>query len=173
MTEVEITITGIDDFIDALHNAPEIAEPLAEQAMARSLLAIQGRVAEYPPESEANRPRLAYTRPLVRGPDPNRWYERGYGTKWITRDGRVHGKKTSRFLGRQWAHEVQTRPDAILGVVGNSAPYADEVQGSRQKSYHAARGWLTLDHAVEQSVEDIEAAFGEAVEALLEALADS
>jgi len=167
-----IQIDGLDELLDALETAAEQAQPLLEQAMARSLAAIQGRVREYPPASEANRPRTTYQTPPLRGRDPNRWYERGYGTKWITADGKVRGKKVSRFLGRQWTQRVQVVDTGIVGILGNSTPYADEVQGRSQKAYHARRGWITLDTAIEQSTADIEAAFAEAADQLLAALAD-
>lgn len=167
-----IQIDGLDELLDALETAAEQAQPMLEQAIARSLAAIQGRVREYPPASEANQPRTTYQTPPPRGRDPNRWYERGYGTKWITAEGQVRGKKTSRFLGRQWTQRVQTVDIGVVGVLGNSAPYADEVQGRKQKTYHARRGWITLDTAIEQSTADIEAAFAEAADQLLAALAD-
>jgi hypothetical protein len=173
--EILLVTRSLDEFLEALERAPEVATPLFEQAMTRSLLAIEGRVAEYPPESEANRPRAwrgsAYSLATQKRVSLNTWYERGYGPKWVRKDGTVNGRKTSRFLGRHWTQEVHVRGGDLEGTLGNSASYAPEVHGREQASFHAERGWVRLEDAVEQSAEDIDAALGEAADALLLALA--
>ncbi len=174
--EVLLVHEGFEELLQALEHAPEAATPLLRQAMLRALLAIEGRVAEYSPESEANRPRSwsgsAYHVFSRKRASLNTWYERGYGPKWVRKDGTVNGRKTSRFLGRQWSREVRVSPGLLIeGVVGNSAPYAPHVHGEEQASFHARRGWLTLDQGLEQSQGDIDAALEEAATGLIQALA--
>jgi hypothetical protein len=182
--ELVLVTRGIDEFLEALERAPEVAEPLLEQAMLRSLLAIEGRVGEYPPATEANRPRAwrgsAYSLATQKRASLNTWYERGYGPKWVRKDGTVNGRQTSEFLGRQsntkvmpesWYRQTTTSENGVEGVVGTRASYARYVIGREQASFHARRGWVRLEDAVEQSEEDIDAALGEAADALLLALA--
>ena len=169
-------VRGVQALLDAVEEAPEVAVPLAEQAMLASLLAIEGRVSEYPPASEANRPRSwhgsAYNLVTRKRASLNTWYERGYGPKWIRKDGTVNGRKTSEFLGRSWSHEVRVEDDVVEGVIGNRASYTDYVHGRKQADFHARRGWMTVFEGVEQSAEDIDAAFGEAADKLIAALAE-
>jgi len=168
VAETVMEVERLDELLDALEQSPELAEQYLRLAMQLSLLAIEGRVSVYPPATEANRPR-----PFVSGGgSDNRWYERGYGPRWARKDGTVGGRKTSRFLGRQWITQVNVVEEGIEGVMGNSTPYAEYVQGREQARFHARRGWLTLDDAVAQSEEDIAAAVSTAADKLLADLAD-
>jgi hypothetical protein len=175
--EVVMDVRGVEELIAAITEAPDVAVPLAEQAMERSLLAIEGRVSEYPPASEANRPRAwqgsAYNLVTRKRASLNTWYERGYGPKWVRKDGTVNGRKTSELLGRSWSREVRVDDDVIEGILGNSASYTRYVHGREQADFHARRGWMTIFEGVKQSEEDIDAAFGEAADDLITALADN
>jgi len=97
---------------------------------------VQGTIAPYPPASEANSP----------GNANGRWYERGYGPKWLTKAG-VHGRKTSQMLGRRWA----IKPHGGMGwTVGNTATYSPFVHSAeKQARFHAKRRWVTDAQAVE------------------------
>ena len=101
---------------------------------------LQNAIAPYPPATIANSP----SNP--RG----RWYERGYGPKWRTKDGAVHGDHTSETLGRRWGIERRGR---IGHVLGNLASYAVDVHAkARQKPWHAAHGWTTDEDAIRRVV---------------------
>lgn len=80
--------------------------------------------------------------------------------------------RSSEDLGKHWTHEVQAASTGIIGIVGNIASYAVPVQGPRvvQIKRMKAIGWPNVDDALEQAMPDIEAAFSEAVDKLLEAL---
>lgn len=180
-----LEIRGLDELIDALARAPEVAEPVLRQAMLQSLLLVEARVAEYPEATEANRARSwqssAYSISTRRRANLNAWYERGYGQKWVRKDGTVNGRATSRFLGRQssraikeptsWSHDVQARSGSIEGVIGNSAEYAPYVIGDKQASYHAAHGWLTLSQGALDSETEIQDRFDVALDKLVAILA--
>lgn len=103
---------------------------------------IKGAVAVYPPATFANQPRG-----WTSGGD-NRWYERGWGTKWTRQDGPIGGYQTSETLGRSWTSRVDT--DGMGGRVGTAASYAPWVQDrERQASWHAARGWRVVQDVAE------------------------
>ena len=96
---------------------------------------IQGKIAPYPPATDAN------------SPARQRWYERGYGSKWRTRGGSIAGRKTSETLGRRWA--ISTYGD-IGAKLGNAASYAAFVHDdAKQSPFHKRRGWMSDKGAVE------------------------
>jgi hypothetical protein len=86
--------------------------------------------------------------------------------------------RSSQDLGKHWAHEVRNVGGGVIGIVGNTVTYAPVVQGPReavggvkpQARRMKAIGWPNIDDAFEQAMPDIEAAFGEAVQKLLEAI---
>ena len=100
---------------------------------------IKGKIAEYPPSSEANIP-----------DEHGRWYERGWGSKW---KGGTGGKQTSETLGRKWTRKFIMGGLGVL--VGNNVSYGDYVQGERQVGFHAARGWKTTDQVAEEETDEV------------------
>lgn len=78
--------------------------------------------------------------------DPDRYYERGYGPRWIRKDGSTGGKKTSERLNTRWA----VRPYGALGAaLLNLASYAPFVHAlDEQAGIHADAGWVTDDEAI-------------------------
>ncbi|MCX6057748.1 MAG: hypothetical protein NTW69_06325 [Chloroflexi bacterium] len=163
--------------------------PYLKKAMTLSVRAVQERVAEYPPSTEANQP----GRISIKTHKPMGYYERGRGWWYpiMTRAtlGEKIGKsvgaiKTSKnirvatnvagykladgglseMLGRSWDAQTIEIEGAILGVVGNNTSYAEYVQGDKQWRGHKARGWLTVDQALEMSQDDINKFFEEATD---------
>lgn len=86
--------------------------------------------------------------------NPKRWYERGYGSKWRTKDGSIHGRKTSEVLGRKWS----IRPYQNVGaVLQNTASYAPFVHSAdNQATIHKNTGWKTdtqtADHIINEGI---------------------
>lgn len=199
-------IQGFAELEQALKDSPKMALPLAQDAMLKSVLVVEGILKTYPPATEANRPgrwrqvknkksvslrpmgyyerRAGWWYPVMRGatlgPKPKksegamtaRRARKAYG---LAGSGGVAGYKlirSSEDLGKHWTHEVQTTSTGIIGVVGNTASYATAVQGPRavQARNMRAIGWPNVDDALEQAMPDIEAAFSEAVDKLLETL---
>lgn len=107
---------------------------------------VKGTVARYPPATEANAPRG------WRPGGNNRWYERGFGPRWVRKDGSVGGRQTSQTLGRRWT----TRVGDTWALIGNAASYAPYVHDAdRQAWFHKRRGWPTIQDAGERAMEQL------------------
>lgn len=131
-----IRIVGLREIQRALGADIKPAIQAATKAIA---LEVQGTIAPYPESTIANSP----------SNPKGRWYQRGYGPKWMTKKGEVHGRKTSQTLGRRWS--VKQR--GIGAIVANLASYADVVHSQqKQARFHAARGWVTDKMALEAVV---------------------
>ena len=103
----------------------------------------RGIIQEYPPATEANRARLTW-----QSGGPNTWYQRGYGSWWIRKDGTVGSAKTSEDLGSRWFVEP-VGTDAARAV--NRATYAPYVHDDEdQTEFHGARDWPTDKSTIEQ-----------------------
>jgi len=185
-----IQIEGLEKLLDALEKTPEVIVPLLKDAMNKSVRAIQARVAEYPPSTEANQP----GRISVKTHEPMGYYERGRGwwypimRPWtdagqkvgkafgmieasskIRMATQVQGYKLagggkSEMLGKSWTVAVGAGKDGVVGEIGNNTSYAPWVQGDKQWNVHAKRGWKTLDTALEESMDDINGFFGDALD---------
>lgn len=141
MPDVIIRIEGLDRIQDKLKQL----EPrrFMTAVMAVCLADIKDDIAAYPPASEANRPR-SFTSGGV-----NRWYERGYGSRWARKDGSVGGSPTSEELGRSWTTRVEQH--GMRGVVGNKVSYGPFVQDEREQApFHKDRGWTTIQEVAKR-----------------------
>jgi hypothetical protein len=195
MTTKTLDIDDLIKFEKAIAESPQIALPIIEKAMTKSLFLIQDVVATYPPATEANQPgrySLVTKRPMG-------YYERGRGW-WYpamrqaslpaqlgkTR-GAVKAKKItgvagyklagggkSELLGRKWTSEVETQEldgqTVVVGTIGNTVSYSDYVQGRKQNRLHGARGWPTLDATIDKLDDQFNAVFLAAADELLDAL---
>ena len=100
---------------------------------------LKGVLREYPGSSIANSPK----------PYPGRWYERGYGTRYVRKSGGIGGRKTSETLGKRWT--VKKENNGMTVIVGNNASYAKWVQGhNTQARFHKSRGWKTTGDVADQ-----------------------
>lgn len=124
-----ITIEGLEEVLEKIKTLGELKHFIA--AMKASAEHIKGTVDVYPPESEANIP---YQR---------RWYERGYGPKWMRADGSIGGRKTSKMLNRSWT--ISQENGGLTQIVGSNVKYGPYVMDeNKQASFHKARGWKTI-----------------------------
>ncbi len=115
-------------------------QPALKAATKAIAVELQGKIAPYPPATEANSP----SNPL------GRWYERGYGPKRQRKDGTVTGRQTSQLLNRRWAIRVA---GGIGHSLGNAATYAKFVHGANdQARFHGRRGWVTDRAAIEKLI---------------------
>lgn len=187
-----LEIKGFDELLKALKESPRRVMPYLKKAMTRSVRAAQERVAEYPPATEANQP----GRISMKTHKPMGYYERGRGWWYPLMTDRTLGGKMgkslgqikagakikrltsvkgyrlesggeSEMLGRSWDAQIIELKDTIIGIVGNNTSYADYVQGDKQSRIHSARGWPTVDKALEESQDDINTYFGEALDEFL------
>ena len=134
MATVSIEIEGLDELRRKLG---QNIEPALQGAMMAAAAELQNLIAPYPPESVANRPNIRSGQT-----GSPRWYERGYGTRWLRLvKGGYGGNPTSEMLNRQWSIAKLGRTGAQLR---NRASYAKYVHGEKdQPAFHAGRGWKT------------------------------
>ncbi len=158
-------IEGMGELLRAIDEMPERFLPIAEKAMQRSIGVIEGRLADYPPETAANRP----GRMTKRG-GPMGYYERGQGWQRPIRglDGITVYKnlKNSQRLRNHWYHAVTKTENGIEGVIGNAVTYMPYVNGMKQARNMAEKGWPRIDAILEASSDDIDAAWDEALDEL-------
>lgn len=96
---------------------------------------IEDKVDQYPAATIANSP----------SNPSGRWYERGYGPRW-----KSGGRRTSENLGKSWYKKATQ--DKV--EVGNTASYAEYVQGQKQTGFHARRGWEKLANVAKKTLPD-------------------
>ena len=121
-----------------------------KNAMRAAALHVKGKIAKYPPASEANRPS-----------ETGRWYERGYGMRWPG-----GGKKTSEMLGRKWT--IGQRDAGLTQVIGNNVSYGVYVQDDEhQARFHKRRGWKTIQMIAEEEADRVNEFIKDAVDKIL------
>lgn len=189
----EREIEGFEKLAQALREAPRKVLPYLEQAMHKAVQAVKARLAAYPPATAANQPgRLDKNgRPMGYYERGRGWWypvmrEASLGVNLGVRAGRetaqaaakrtrtksiatVAGYKLrkggeSELLGKNWAVSVQADDEGVIGTIGNNTSYADFVQGARQAAFHRANEWPDLDKALEDSQEEIDGAFWDALD---------
>ncbi len=198
MSEKVLEIKGFDELLRALKDAPQLARPLLEAAMTKSLSQLHDELAQYPAASEANQPGR-----MDADGSPKGYYERGRGWWYPVRNrstlgenlGVAYGAETakraakrnqvkniptvtgyklskqrSEALGKKWTTQIVSTETGIRGEIGTLVSYADYVQGNQQADFHAARNWETANAVLERATPQIEKNFAEAVEKLVEQL---
>jgi len=149
-----IKINGMDELLKKINTLEQMDG--VKNAMRAAALHVKGKIAEYPPESEANRP----------GRIPS-WYERGWGTKWNLAGGGTGGIKTSETLGRRWT--IGKRDNGLTQVIGNNASYGPQVQDERnQAPFHKRRGWKTIQDVAKDETDEVLKFIKDEVEKILE-----
>lgn len=140
-----LKINGLDKLVQKL-GALDAANYL-RGVISAATLRIKSAASVYPPSTDANTPK-SY---------PGRWYERGFGARWALKSGGTGGKRTSERLGTQW----YARSNALMGVVGNRASYAQYPKGltsrsPRQSMVMRRIGWTSLESDAERELPQIE-----------------
>lgn len=198
MADKTLEIKGFDELLKALKDAPQIARPLLEEAMTKSLSQIHDELAQYPAATEANQPGR-----VDADGNPKGYYERGRGW-WYpvlkrstlgsklgvgsgaetakraakrnqvknipTVTGYKLSKQRSEVLGKKWSTKVVFNETGVLGEIGTLVSYADYVQGDKQADFHAARNWETANAVLERTSPQIEKNFAEAAQKLIDQL---
>lgn len=130
---IEISVEGLEEKIRALQKLAKLDSVKA--AIRAGALHIKGKINIYPPSTIAN------------NPAQKRWYERGYGSRWMTKYG-VHGRQTSETLGRKWT--IKETNGGMGAVIGNNVSYASWVHDPQmQTGFHAAHGWKTTEQVAD------------------------
>lgn len=163
MAEKNLEIKGLEELLQALEETPERAKPILKEKMGVSLKLIEDEVKDYPPEPSRTRAKTFNTYERGFGHYPKSAFVGGVPNAKAKRAARKAGKarQTSERLGTKWTSEVEITNEAVVGVMGNTASYADEVQGERQPAFHALTGWITIDQGMEQAEAGIYAQFEE------------
>ena len=159
-------LSGLDELMSAFENAPDVAIPIASKAMEQGLLLIEGAVKEYPPQPDRARTKSFNTYIRGKGRYPKSYFS---GGSFDPRGGQGRAKLVSERLGTKWTHTVNIDDSAVTGIVGNTASYADVIQGKEedQNYWHGVTGWPRLDDTIDQMEEQIMDVFGAAVDELL------
>lgn len=151
-----IEIRGLQELAGKIRNVAQLRG--IRRAVKTAAIHVKGKIAQYPPSSEANTP----------GPYPKRWYERGYGPRWARKSGGIGGRRTSETLGRKWT--ISTRNSGLTAIVGNNVSYGPFVQSrSRQTAFHARRGWQTVEDVAERESGLVERYIRQEIERILNA----
>lgn len=166
-----LEIKGLTELIQAMADSPEIARPLMEQAMTKSLLGLRDVLRDYPPQPPRDRAKTFNTYVRGRGRYPRSAFPGGQlnsraGTTAL-HAGQV--RLTSERLGSKWTHATEWGSDYLEGVLGNTASYALEVQGSAedQNYWHGVTGWPTIDGTLNDQEEQIYQNYDEALTELI------
>ena len=156
MSDISVEVKGLDALIRKLNQATP--KGYARATMRAAVELLKGKIAKYPPASEANSPGSA---------PGSKWYERGRGGHYIRkRDGGHSIYATSKQLGRKWTTSVAG--DGMSAKVGNNVSYAPYVQDKKeQTSYHAARGWVTVQDVAKDEADAIAKLFAKRIEEAL------
>jgi hypothetical protein len=153
-----VRIEGLDKLRAALGDLA--ASKALRPILTAAILHLKGLIAVYPPSSEANKPRGFVSK------GNNRWYERGFGSKWARKDGSIGSAQTSETLGRSWTEAVD--PAGKWAQVGTKASYAPLVQDrDEQAAFHKDRGWLTAQDVLDDNTDDIVGKIADAVSDIL------
>lgn len=149
MAKAAIKIEGLGRLRGKLRKLDDLEG--IKYAMVAGAKHVKAKVAEYPPESEANRPS-----------ETGRWYERGYGTRWPG-----GGKKTSEMLGRKWS-PPQVRDGGLTVVIGNNVSYGVYVQDDdHQARFHKKNKWKTIQDVAAEEADRVNEYIKDAVDKIL------
>ena len=145
-------IQGLDKLITRLSRVASAQYMTGTMQAATDI--IRHEIMISPPETAANQP------------GARRWYERGFGPRWMRRDGSIGGTRTSETLTRKWTTRVED--GGLTGIVGNNASYAQVVQSARQQSRVMADiGWKTDEEVARKQQPAIVRLFKTAIERAL------
>jgi hypothetical protein len=159
MIDYHITIDDKD--IQAAFQRLDLLPALRDGAQAAGTY-LEGKIAAYPPETEANAP----------GPYPKHWYVRGTGPHWALKGGGVHFRKTSQTLGRRWTTQTTQTEGEVVTRIGNNATYAPYVHDQRyQAKFHGARGWKTAQGVISAEMGHIKRIVGDFIRARIKSSA--
>ena len=143
MTNAQIRIEGLDKLVRKLDGLEGLK--VVKGGIKAAALHVKGKIAKYPPGSDANES----------GPYPKRWYVRGQGQFWSRVDGTFGVRKTSEDLGQKWT--IKTRDDGLTAIVGNNVSYGPFVQDEeRQASFHKKRGWKTTQDVAREESDEVQ-----------------
>ena len=120
-----------------------IDDPAARRrVLLRAVLELKDLAAAYPVAGRWN------SAPGTKG--DNRWYQRGFGSRWLRKDGTFGGSNTSQRLQQSWNTEVQ-RQDEFTASAFTDVTYAPYLLDEKKPRVNWAQshGWQSLDEIQE------------------------
>lgn len=149
MANNAIEIEGLDKALRKIKSLEDMSA--VSSALQAAAVHVKGKIAQYPPASEANLPKERGT-----------WYERGYGTRWPG-----GGRRTSETLGRKWT--IGSRNRGLTWIVGNNVSYGPYVQDEdKQAAFHKRRGWKTTQTVAKEEAETVNKFVKKEIDRILE-----
>ena len=139
--EFSVKVEGIEKIQKMLNNADAQASLIVGLEFGMKQLRQEMR---YPPVSEANYPQTTFTSGKRGGATTIRWYQRGFGSRYMRKDGSIGGTRTSEPLKDAWGQKL-FKGSQIKGVVFNKAAYSPYTHGNRQPVFHKRRGWKRIE----------------------------
>ena len=135
-----VKVEGLDSAFRGLDRASVTrALGLAVSVTAKQ---VRNRMATYPPETEANRPK----------PYPGQWYQRLWGQRRALAGGGVGGRNTSEQLQYSWRRRIVS---PLTQHVQTPVSYASLVQGANdQTDVHRQHGWHTDEQIADEVCTD-------------------
>ena len=138
---VDITIESshnLDELLRRFSLLGDVSRAESEFAVRQTMDDFVGEATDYPPETEANRPRVY----------PPYYYERGFGLVYNS------GLRlpTSEQLNESWSTKVRiVGGDTVEGSASTDVTYAPYVQSEQhQARFHAARDWRTVETIINE-----------------------
>ena len=112
------------------------------RVLLRAVLELKDLAAAYPVAGRWN------SAPGTKG--DNRWYQRGFGSRWLRKDGTFGGINTSQRLQQSWNTEVQ-RQDEFTASAFTDVTYAPYLLDEEKPRVNWAQshGWQSLDEIQE------------------------
>lgn len=112
------------------------------RVLLRAVLELKDLAAAYPVAGRWN------SAPGTKG--DNRWYQRGFGSRWLRKDGTFGGSNTSQRLQQSWNTEVQ-RQDEFTASAFTDVTYAPYLLDEEKPRVNWAQshGWQSLDEIQE------------------------
>jgi hypothetical protein len=143
-------IEGDKELIAAFQQVPGLADTLVRQAMRQGLQLLQGDLQPYPAQPSRTRAKTFNTWQRGEGQLPRSAFgltKTGYraSPKGKRTNRRVYRK--SEIMGKQWFSRTVRAGGGWRGIYGNTASYAEYVQGKQQPAFHAQTGWVTVEQA--------------------------
>lgn len=125
------------------------------RVLLRAVLELKDLAAAYPEEGQYNKP--SHTRFIRRATkhgletrEVSGWYQRGYGSRWLRKNGTFGGSNTSQRLQQSWNTEVQ-RQDEFTASAFTDVTYAPYLLDEEKPRVNWAQshGWQSLDEIQE------------------------
>jgi hypothetical protein len=126
-------------------------------AMKAGRFHIKGKVSKYPRSTAAN------TKGTQAG---DHWYQRGWGSKWVRKDGTVGGNQSSEDHAQSWFTKSSNR--GLTQKIGSDTTYGPYLQDpSKQTKVHNRIGWKTTDEIVDAEEQTVLNLFKKQVDKVL------